>query len=144
MRTLLLHLSFLEKCFFSVIYISTMLFNYIHMKMAHLPWTSPNMGSIGEVCDRLGKTILKSLVGNHWATGGLRVNSSSVKGCLIIFPFFSLRGMQCCQWHLGQTVLRTTIFFFSCLEQPKKSGCLYVSLIVCEKVFSTHLYTNKL
>ena len=50
------------------------------------------MSSIGEVCDRLGKTFLTSLVGNHWATGGLLVNSSSVKGGLIIFPLFLLEG----------------------------------------------------
>ena len=37
------------------------------MKMAHLSRTSPNMSSIGEVCNRLGKTFLASIVGNHWA-----------------------------------------------------------------------------
>ena len=57
------------------IYISTMVFNYTQMKMANLSPTSPNMSSIGEVWDRLGKTFLTSLVRNHWATGGLRVNS---------------------------------------------------------------------
>ena len=46
------------------------------MKMANLSLTSPNMNSIGEVFKRLGKTFLMSLVGNHWATGGLRVNST--------------------------------------------------------------------
>ena len=60
--------------------------------MTHLSWTSPNMSSIGEVCYRLGKTFLTSLVGNHWATVGLRVNSSSVKGGPIIFPLFLLKG----------------------------------------------------
>ena len=50
------------------------------------------MTSIGEVCDRLGKTFLTSLVGNHWATGGVGVNSSSVKGGLKIFPLFLLEG----------------------------------------------------
>ena len=45
--------------------------NYTQMKMAHLSRTSPNMSSIGEVCDRLGKTFLTSLVGNHWAAGVL-------------------------------------------------------------------------
>ena len=48
------------------------------------------MSSIGEGCDSLGKTSLLSLVGNHWATGGLRVNSSSVKGRLISLPLFLL------------------------------------------------------
>ena len=33
-----------------------------------------NMSSTGEVCDGLGKTFLMSLVSNHWAIGGLRVN----------------------------------------------------------------------
>ena len=60
--------------------------------MVHLSQTSPNMSSIEEVCDRLSKTFLMSLVGNHWATGGLRVNSSSVKGGLIIFSLFLLEG----------------------------------------------------
>ena len=44
--------------------------------MANLSTTSPNMSSIGEVCDRLGKTFLTSLVSNHSATGGLRVNAT--------------------------------------------------------------------
>ena len=60
------------------------------MKMAHLSQTPPNMSSIGAVCDSLGKTSLTSLVGNYWATDGLRVNSSPVKGELIIFPLFLL------------------------------------------------------
>ena len=47
------------------------------MKMANLSLTSPNMSSIVEVCDRLGKTFLTSLVGNHLATSGLQVNSTS-------------------------------------------------------------------
>ena len=48
--------------------------------------------SIGEVCDRLGRTFLMSLVGNHWSTGGLQVNTSLVKEGLIIFPLFLLEG----------------------------------------------------
>ena len=66
------------------------LFHYNPIKMAHLSWTSLNLSLIREVCDRLGKMFLASLVGNHWATGGLQVNSSSVKGGLIIFPLFLL------------------------------------------------------
>ena len=62
------------------------------MNMANLSQTQPNMSSIGEVCDSLGKTFLTSLVGNHRATGGLRVNSFSGKGGLINFPLFLLRG----------------------------------------------------
>ena len=50
------------------------------------------MCSIGEVCDRLGKTFLTSLVGNHWATGGLWVSSFSVKVGLINFLLFLLEG----------------------------------------------------
>ena len=34
------------------------------------------MSSIGALCDRLGMTFLKFLLGNLGATGGLRVNSS--------------------------------------------------------------------
>ena len=60
------------------------------MKMAHLSQTPPNMSSIGAVCVSLGKTFLTSLVGNYWATDGLRVNSSPVKGEFIIFPLFLL------------------------------------------------------
>ena len=81
---------FWETWFYSYIYSSTLLFTYTQLKMAHLSRTSPNMSPIREVCDRLGKIFLTSLVGNHWATGGLRVNSSSVKGGLIIFPLFLL------------------------------------------------------
>ena len=62
------------------------------MKMAHLSRTSPNISSIVEVCNRLGKTFLTSLVGNHWATGGLLVNSCLEKGGLLIVPFFLLVG----------------------------------------------------
>ena len=64
-----------KKCFYSIIYISTLLFNYTQMKIAHLSRPQPNMSSIGEGCNSLGKTSLTSLVGSHWATGGLRVNS---------------------------------------------------------------------
>ena len=60
--------------------------------MAHLSQTPPNISSIGKVCDRLVKTFLMSLLGNHRATGGLRVNLSSVKGGLINFPLFLLKG----------------------------------------------------
>ena len=60
------------------------------MKIAHLSRHQPNMSSMGEGCDSLGKTSLMSLVGNHWATGKLRVNSSSVKGGLLSFPLFLL------------------------------------------------------
>ena len=67
-------------------------FNYTQMKMAHLSLTSQHMSSIGEACDRLGKIILTSLVNNHWANGWLRVNSSSVRGWLIIFPLFLIKG----------------------------------------------------
>ena len=50
------------------------------------------MRLIKEVCDMLGNPFLTSLVGNHGATGGLPVNSSSVKGVFTIFPFFLLEG----------------------------------------------------
>ena len=50
------------------------------------------MNSIEEVCNRLGKTFLMSLVGHHWAIGGLWVNSSLVKGGLIIFALTLLEG----------------------------------------------------
>ena len=53
-----------------------MLFDCNPMKVAHLSQTLPNMISIKEVCDTLGKTFLTSLVGYHWATGGLQVNST--------------------------------------------------------------------
>ena len=63
------------------------LFYYIHMMMINLSQTPPNMSSIEAVCDSLGKTSVTSLVGNYWATGGLRVNSSPVKGKFISSPF---------------------------------------------------------
>ena len=46
-----------------------------HMKIAHLFRPQPNMSLIREACNSLGKTSLTSLVGHHWATGGLWVNS---------------------------------------------------------------------
>ena len=48
------------------------------------------MSSTGTVCDSLGKTSLTSLVGYYWATDGLWVNFSPVKGEFIIFPLFLL------------------------------------------------------
>ena len=50
------------------------------------------MSSIGAVCDSLGKTFLRLLLGNLGATDGLRVNSSPVKVKLIIFPLFLPEG----------------------------------------------------
>ena len=47
---------------------------------------------IGEVCDMLGAMSLSSFGGNHWATGELWVNSTSVKGGLLSFPLFLLKG----------------------------------------------------
>ena len=75
-RTLLLNFFFLEKCFYFYIYILTIFLNYTPMKMVHLPGTSPNMSSILNVYNRLGKTFLTSLISNHWATGGLWVNTT--------------------------------------------------------------------
>ena len=63
-----------------------MLFNYTLMKMANLSPPSPNMSSIGEVCDMLGKTFLTSLVGNHWATDRLQVNWT---------PYYNLSSLSC-------------------------------------------------
>ena len=44
---------FYENFFYSYIYISTLVFYYIQMKMAHLPWPGPNMNFIQKVCDSL-------------------------------------------------------------------------------------------
>ena len=49
------------------------------------------MSSIGAVCDSLGKTSLASLVGYYWATDGLWVNSSPVKGEFITSPLILLK-----------------------------------------------------
>ena len=83
---------FWENWFYSYIYISTLLFYYIHMMMIHLFQTPPNMSSIGAVYDSLGKTFLSLLIANLGATGGLQVNSSPVKVKLIIFPLFLPEG----------------------------------------------------
>ena len=93
-----------------------MLCNYTQMKMAHLSRTSPSMSSMGKVCDMLGKTFRTSLVGNHRATGGLCVNSSSVKGVVIIFPLFLLEG--------NATLLMT----------PKANWWGYTQRSLCKKV----------
>ena len=84
-RTLLWGLSFFwENLFSSFIYILTMFFfNYTHMKMTHWSQPQPNMSSIREGCNSLGKTFLTSLVGKHWATGALWVNLYSVNKRLI-------------------------------------------------------------
>ena len=79
---------FCGKCFNSDIYISTVVCNYTNMKMANLSPTSPSMSLIREVCDKLVKTFLTSLFDNHWANGGLLVNSTQ----FIIFPLFLLEG----------------------------------------------------
>ena len=63
---------------------------YTQLKVARLSQTPPKMSSIVAVCNSLGKTSLTSLVGNYWATDGLWVNSSPVKGEFIIFPLFLL------------------------------------------------------
>ena len=76
--------------------------------MAHLAQTPTIMSSIGEVCNRLGKTFLMSLLGNLSATGGLRVNSSTVKGGVISFSLFLLEGnailpmtlKAACDWNI--------------------------------------------
>ena len=60
--------------------------------MAHLFRPGPNINWIGEVCDTLRKTSMTSLVGNHWATAGLRVKLSSVKGGVRSDPLFLLEG----------------------------------------------------
>ena len=83
---------FLENCFYSYIYISTLLFYYIHMMMITLYQTPPNMSSIGAVYNSLGNKFLSLLVDNLGATGKLRVNSSPVKVKLIIFPLFLPEG----------------------------------------------------
>ena len=103
------------------------------MLMAHLSQTPPIMSSIGDVCNSLGKTFLTSLVSYHRATGGLRVNSSSVKGGLINFHLFLLEGneilpmtpkggcegnvVQCREIHCsavkGSTMLRNSMPFNS-------------------------------
>ena len=62
------------------------------MMMVYLSQTPTNMSSVGAVCDSLGKTFLTSLVSNLGATGRVLVNSSPVKGELIIFPLFLLEG----------------------------------------------------
>ena len=49
---------------------STILFTYTPMKMANLSPTT-NISLIRKVRDRLVKTFLTSLVGNHWATQGV-------------------------------------------------------------------------
>ena len=47
-----------------------MLFSYTQTKMSHLSQPQPNMSSIGEECNSLGKIFLTLLVGNLWVTNG--------------------------------------------------------------------------
>ena len=83
---------FSQKPFYFYIYISTIFFNYTHMKMINFSWPSPNMSSIGEVCDMLGTVWLSLSGGNHWATGVFQLSSTSMKGGLISFPLFLVEG----------------------------------------------------
>ena len=66
------------------------------MKMTYLSWHKPHMNSIGEVCDSLGTDSLTSFVRNHWATGWLRVNSTSCEGrdYNISDPLFAYTGLK--------------------------------------------------
>ena len=66
------------------LYFNLVILLHPHM-MINLYQTSPNMSSIGGVCDSLGNTFLG-------ATGGLRLNLSPVKVKLIIFPLFLPKG----------------------------------------------------
>ena len=62
--------------------------------MVNLSRPGPNIIWIGEVRNTQGKTFLTSLVSNHWATAGLWVNSSLVKGGIISNPLFLLKGIK--------------------------------------------------
>ena len=66
--------------------------HFFQMKITHLSWSQLNMSSIGEGCDSLGTDWLSSFADNSWATGGLRVNSTSGEGGLISFPLLLLEG----------------------------------------------------
>ena len=55
---------FWKTAFDLFICILAMVFNYTPIKIAHLSQPQPNMSSTREWCDSLGKTSLKSLVGN--------------------------------------------------------------------------------
>ena len=54
------------NCFCSYICISTLLFNFTHMKIIYIYCPPQNMNSIGEVCDSLGKDSVTWFDGNHW------------------------------------------------------------------------------
>ena len=75
---------------------------HTHMKVANLSWTSPNMSSIGGVCSG---SLMTSLVGNHWAFGRLRVNSTPDH---IFFALFLLEGNTILQITHRRTVLAFT------------------------------------
>ena len=53
------------------------------------------MNSIGEECNSLRTDSLNSFVGNPWATGGLRVNSTSGDGRDLSDPLFAYTGLKC-------------------------------------------------
>ena len=55
----------------------------------YLSRSPPNMNFIGEVCDSLETDSLTTFIENHWATGGLWVNSTLVKGGIIGIPLFA-------------------------------------------------------
>ena len=107
---------FWENCFYSYIYISTLLFYYIHIMIVHLSQTPQNMSSIGALCDRLGKTFLTFLLCNLGATGGLRVNSSPVKVKLIIFHLFLPEGNTILPMTAKEACDICKVFFFSFLD----------------------------
>ena len=78
---------FWENCFYSYIYISTLLFNCTQMKMVHLSWSPPNMSSIGASCGSLGTMSLTSCVRNLWVTGGIRLDSTQWRESFPLFLF---------------------------------------------------------
>ena len=82
----------------STIILLSSLFNYNQMKMTYLSRPPTNLNLIGELCDSLGMDFLTSFVGNHSATGGFRVNSTSVKGGIISDPLFACTGLKCKLW----------------------------------------------
>ena len=79
------------------------------------------MSSIGEGCDGLGTMSLSSFGGDHWATGGLRVNPTSVKGGLIRFPLFLLEGN-------------------AILPMTRKAGCVMV--VKLKKIVNFDAFNN--
>ena len=126
---------------------NTVLFNYTQMKISYLSRPPPNMNSIGEVCDSLGKDSLTSIVGNHWTTRWLRwmrLTRTRVKGGIICNSLIAYTGLK---YYLQQSVVllsahvkRFSVSRMRDFAHRHTWNCSILRYVM--KIFSVFLYYN--